>query len=263
MNDTDCTDCAVEEELHAELATLLSEYSLDDEQRRAILADARKRRPRDPRRTLFRRLAAAAAVLLALGGALYLSRDRGQDEPEERVVFAGPLARVTIEPLAFAEEDGSGLYLRLTVENHAPREIGVDLAAYADLLHRSGWSGTGNEHQRKVMSMRYGEPQPVPPERRDAVIGEFKAGGLFRIPPGGSADIYRKFDAFRERKLNIPNAVYLAIGTNPLLLVTDGVRAELITTSREESSQAAMDRLAKRGIEWATLPAESVVIPLE
>jgi len=263
MNDTDCTECAVEKDLHAELATLLSEYSLDDEQRRAILADAKKRRPRDPRRALFRRLAAAAAVLLALGAGLHLTRDRKPDETEERVVFTGPLARVTIEPLAYAEEDGSGLYLRLTVENHAPREIGVALAAYADLLHRSGWSGTGNEHQRKVMSMRYGEPRPLPPERRDAVVGDFKAGALLRIPLGGSADVYRKFDAFRDRKLNIPNAIYLAIGTNPLLLVTDGVRAELITTSRDESSQAAMDRLSKRGIEWATLPAERVVIPLE
>jgi hypothetical protein len=76
MRETRCTECAVEEELHADLGTLLSEYALSDDHRRAILRDAGKRRPRPPPRISVVRLAAAAALLVAVTGILLLARDR-------------------------------------------------------------------------------------------------------------------------------------------------------------------------------------------
>jgi hypothetical protein len=164
--------------------------------------------------------------------------------------------------MLYAEANGAGLYLRLVIWNAGPREIGVDLDAYADLLHRGEWSGSSSDHQRRVLAIRFGNPPPPPPERCDRALRDFEAGGLHRLAPGASIEVFRKFSSSSTRKVTTPNGTYLAIGANPLLLVTDGERVELVTTSHDESSQRAMDDLARRGIGWSVLPDGARILPV-
>lgn len=255
MNPTRCPDCPIDEGLHRELAALLDVY--DDEHRRMLVRDARKRHPRPPRTARRARLA-AAGVLLAAAGVILVTRD--EDEPAR---WVGPLATVSIEQTHYERADGLGVYLKLVIGNPGPREIGVDLDRYADLLHRSELSPVSADHRPFVIRLRKNGAGPPPTTSRERVVESFRRGGLLRIGPGATAEVFRLFYASRERRLTEPNGTYLMIGADPLLLVTDGVRTELITTSREESSQQAMNELARRGVRWATLPADALFVPTE
>jgi hypothetical protein len=155
--------------------------------------------------------------------------------------------------------DGAGskhFFLRVRITNKRGSPLGVDLRKYDEVFYPNQW-GASAEPRRTAIDERRLMLPPLDEKAKAALLADYRAGALTRIPPESSLEYYRDFNASDRADVDAQSQgyAYVLVSVDGQLKVTDGVTAERIVPA-SNTHDVAVDA----PVAWRHLPANAIVI---
>jgi hypothetical protein len=151
---------------------------------------------------------------------------------EPLVIWEGKMARITVDKSLYESELSSHFFLKYTLHNKTSDPLGVDFSDEDRIFHPNQW-GVHSEPHRLVIDERILTPMTRKRLLKKRLKACWGKSDLVLIPPGGSIDYYRDFNASDKSEIKGTSGEYLIVSNDGELFFFDEKHYELASRISE------------------------------
>jgi hypothetical protein len=173
---------------------------------------------------------------------------------------------VDVERRLYERPGDEHFLIRVRVRSVGERPLGLELRDYRTVVYPNQW-GAQRGPRREVIDEGRMPARPLDDARCADLRHGFEAGELAALPPGGSVEYYREFNASDRADVDAQaTEAYLFVSLAGQTLVTDGERCENLTLDWEPDGDGegdGTDLILTAPIRWGSVPAGAIVVGSE
>jgi len=163
---------------------------------------------------------------------------------------------VRVERRLYQQAGSPHFLVRVRVDNRSARRLGVDLRDYWSVIYPNQWGALREDHRSIIDEMR-ATPEPLDAALCADLRRAFASGDLTAVPPTGSVEYYREFNASGRAEVDQQaTEQYLFVSLAGQTLYTDGTRCDHL----EAAGPGDSDLVIATPVPWGEVPANAQVV---
>lgn len=171
-------------------------------------------------------------------------------------VHEDEMLAVRVERRLYEQAGNPHFLIRVRVDNHSAHTLGVDLRDYWAVVYPNQWGPLREDH-RSVIDEARALPELLDAARCADMRTAFASGDLTAVPPAGSVEYYREFNASGRADVDRQATErYLFVSMAGQVLYSDGTRCDHLVAAEPGGSDLVMTT----PVPWGEVPADARVI---
>lgn len=141
------------------------------------------------------------------------------------ILYQSNTVTVTAEKALYESNRTNHFLIHYRITNWSENNLGIYLDAYFGLFYPNQW-GVEKTAERTVINERRIIPSALNDSIIQFMVDKYHTDGLTLLPPKGSFDYYRDFNAGGKKDIRLKPGEYMFVSMDGQLLMTDGSKVE-------------------------------------